>query len=133
MNSGEPMNSLRGCSIKPIDGKIQQDIMHWQSDYSIVSRKSPNRDGEKGIAVMQREIRDTPARHRTGQQMTTKLVSLTLRAKGNPKGKFISLSHILTEDFLKGCFWDLKRDKASGIRGYIRHCIPCRRIRGIHY
>lgn len=26
-------------------------------------------------------------------------------------------THLLTEDFLKGCFWELKRDKASGIDG----------------
>ena len=111
------MNSLRECSIKPIKGKTPQDITHWQSDYPIVSKKSLNGDGEKGIAVMRRDTKDTSARHRTGQQMTTKLVSLTLRARGNPKSKFISLSHILREDFLKGCFWELKRDKASGIDG----------------
>ena len=65
MNSGEPMYSLRECSIKPIDGKIRQDIVHWQSDYSVVSRKSRNGDGEKGIAVMRWGIRDTFARQRT--------------------------------------------------------------------
>ena|GEM_PF-6799023 len=74
-------------------------------------------DGEKGIAVMQREARDTSARLRTGERMTTKLASLTLRARENPKSKFISLAHLLTEDFLKECFWELKRDKASGIDG----------------
>jgi hypothetical protein len=73
------MNSLRECSIKSMNDKILQDIPHWQSDYSIVSKKSLNRDGEKGIAVMQRDTKDTSARHRTGQQMTTKPVSLTLR------------------------------------------------------
>ncbi len=52
MNSGEPMYFLRECSIKPINGKIPQDIMHWQSDYSIVSMKSCNGDREKGVAVM---------------------------------------------------------------------------------
>lgn len=117
MNSGEPMYSLRECGIKPIDGKIRQDIIHWQSDYSIVSKKSVKADGEKGIAVMRRDVRDTSARLRTGEQMATKLASLTLRARGNPKGKFISVAHLLTEDFLKGCFWELKRDKASGIDG----------------
>jgi group II intron reverse transcriptase/maturase len=117
MNSGEPMYSLKECSIKPINGKIQQDIIHWQSDYSVVSKKSPNRDREKGIAVMRRDIRETSARHRTGERMTTKLMSLTLRAKEDSKCKFISLAHILTEDFLKGCFGELKRDKASGIDG----------------
>jgi hypothetical protein len=49
------MNSQRECSIKPINGKIQQDIMHWQSDYSVLSKKSLNGDGEKGIAVMRRD------------------------------------------------------------------------------
>ena len=117
MNLGEPMYSLRECGIKPIDGKMRQDIIHWQSDYPIVSRKSVKADGEKGIAVMQRDARDTSARLRTGEQMTTKLASLTLRARGNPKGKFTSLAHLLTEDFLVECFWELKRDKASGIDG----------------
>lgn len=117
MNSGEPMYSLRECGIKPINGKIQQVPIHWQSDYSIVSRKSRNGDGEKGIAVMRRETRDTSARRRTGEQMRTKLVSLTLRARENPRCKFISLAHLLTEDFLEGCFWELKRDKATGIDG----------------
>ena len=49
--------------------------------------------------------------------MRTKLMSLTLRARRSPKGKFTSLAHLLTEDFLKGCYWELKRDKASGIDG----------------
>ena len=117
MNSGEPMYSHKECGIKPIDGKTRQGIIQWQSDYSIVSEKSRNGDGEKGIAVMRREERDTPARHRTGEQMTTKLTSLTLRAKREAKCKFVSLTHLLTEDFLKGCFSELKRDKASGIDG----------------
>jgi len=109
------MCSRRESGIKPMNGKMQQDITHWQSDCSIVSKKSRNGDGEKGAAVMQRDTRDTSAGRRTGGQMGTKLMSLTLRAKGNPKCKFISLAHLLTEDFLKGCFRELKRDKATGI------------------
>jgi len=49
--------------------------------------------------------------------MTTGLASLTLRAREDPKSKFISLAHLLTEDFLRECFWELKRDKASGVDG----------------
>lgn len=49
--------------------------------------------------------------------MVTKLESLTLRAREDPKCKFTSLAHLLSEDFLKECFWELKRDKASGIDG----------------
>ena len=49
--------------------------------------------------------------------MITKLAFLTQRARGNPKYKFMTLAYLLTEDFLKACFWELKRDKASGIDG----------------
>ena len=49
--------------------------------------------------------------------MSTKLASITQRAKGNPKCKFTSLTHILTEDFLMECYMELKRDKAPGIDG----------------
>ena len=117
MNSGEPIYAQRECGIKPIDGKIRQDIIYWQSDYSIVSVKSRNGDGEKGIATIQGEARDTSAGHRTGQQLRTKLAFLTMRAKENPKCKFISLAHMMTEDFLKGSFRELKREKAAGIDG----------------
>jgi RNA-directed DNA polymerase len=55
--------------------------------------------------------------HRTGGQVVTKLESLTLRAREDPKCKFTSLAHLLSEEFLKECFWELKRDKASGIDG----------------
>ena len=57
------MHSLRECRDKPIDGKERQDIMHGPSDYFIVSRKSVKADGEKGVAVMRRESRETSARH----------------------------------------------------------------------
>jgi len=74
-------------------------------------------DGEKGIARMRWDTRETSARRRTGDQMRTKLVSLTLRAKGNPRLRFISLAHLLNEDFLVECFRELKKDKSPGIDG----------------
>jgi RNA-directed DNA polymerase len=57
--------------------------------------------------------------------MTTKLVSKTqkaiqvmaLKAKEDPKCKFTSLVHLLTEDFLEECFSELKRGKSPGIDG----------------
>jgi len=49
--------------------------------------------------------------------MSTKLSLLTQRARENPKHKFSRLIDLLTEDFLKECFWKLKRDKASGVDG----------------
>ena len=53
------MYSLRECCNKPINGKERQDIIHWPSDYSIVSKKSVKADGGKGVAVMQRGSRET--------------------------------------------------------------------------
>jgi len=55
------MYSLRECCDKPIDGKDRQDIIHWPSDYLVVSEKSVKADGEKGVAVMQRGSRETSA------------------------------------------------------------------------
>ncbi len=49
--------------------------------------------------------------------MATKLTFLTWRARENPGSRFIALAHLLNEDFLKECFWELKRDKATGIDG----------------
>jgi len=66
---------------------------------------------------MRWDTKETSTRHRTGEQMRTKLMSLTQRARREPKCKFVSLAHLLTEDFLKGCYWELKRDKASGVDG----------------
>lgn len=50
-------------------------------------------------------------------RLATKLISLTQRARRGPKYKFISLAHLLNEDFLLGCFLELKRDKAPGVDG----------------
>jgi group II intron reverse transcriptase/maturase len=57
--------------------------------------------------------------------MITKLVSKTqkaiqviaLKAKEDSKCKFTSLAHLLTEDFLKECFRELKKGKSPGIDG----------------
>ena len=57
--------------------------------------------------------------------MTTKLTSKTqqamqtiaLKSREDPKCKFTSLIHLLTEDFLKECFRELKRNKSPGIDG----------------
>ena len=57
------MYSLSECGDKPIDGKERQDIIHWLSDYFIVSRKSVKADGEKGVAVMRRDTRETSTGH----------------------------------------------------------------------
>jgi len=99
-----------------MDGKRLQGIARRKSDYSIVSGKPRNGGGEKGVAGVRKEKRDTAAIHRDGVQLSTKLSSLTSRARGNPKYKFTSVSNLLmNEDFLRGCYWELKRDKSPGV------------------
>jgi RNA-directed DNA polymerase len=117
MNSGEPKYSHKECTSKPIDGKGAQGIIFWQSDYPIVSKRSLKDEGEKGIAVIQSDVKETRAGHRTGEWVRTKLASITLRSKEEKGFKFTSLSHLLSESFLKDCFQELKRDKATGIDG----------------
>ena len=79
--------------------------------------------GEKGLAEMRWEDRDTTSAYRGGLRLSTKLSSLTSKVRGNRKERFTSLMHLLTEDFLKDCFADLKRNKAAGadevtVKGY---------------
>lgn len=57
------MYSLRECCDKPMDGKERQEIIHWPSDYLIVSEKSVKADGEKGVAVMRGVLGETSAGH----------------------------------------------------------------------
>ena len=64
---------------------------------------------------MRGDIKDTSATHRGGVQMSTKFMSLTLKGTGKPKYKYMSLTYMITEEYLQECFSELKRDKATGI------------------
>ena len=67
---------------------------------------------------MQRDEKETlAAQAEVEELMATKLSSITKRAERSPQEQFTSLAHLLNEEFLKGCFRELKRDKASGIDG----------------
>lgn len=98
------------------NGEVIQMTL-WQSDKSIVALKQSNVCGAKGLTGMRRGDRDTTSALRGGYRLSTKLSSLTLRARENPKCRFTSLVHLLTLDFLKWCFKELKKDRASGIDG----------------
>ena len=52
-----------------------------------------------------------------GRTVETKLALITERAKREPQCRFSSLAHFLNEDFLKGCYERLGRNRASGIDG----------------
>jgi RNA-directed DNA polymerase len=47
----------------------------------------------------------------------TKLALISERAQKDPKFHFTSLTQLLSEGFLKECYFDLGRDRASGIDG----------------
>jgi RNA-directed DNA polymerase len=104
------------CPIKPINGKIVQTTLR-ESDQFIVPEKQGNACRGKGLAGARWTGRDTPSIPRDGQEVSTKLWSITLRAREDPTCKFTSLAHLLTADFLKECFRELKKDKAPGIDG----------------
>ena len=91
------------CVNKPIDGKLMQKA-RWESDQSIVVRKQGNSCGAKGLAVTGRGDRDTSSTHRGGPRKSTKLSSLSVRAREKPRMRFTSLVHNLTVGFLGECF-----------------------------
>jgi group II intron reverse transcriptase/maturase len=50
-------------------------------------------------------------------QTLTKLALITQRTRKEPQLQFTSLAHLLDVDFLRGCYLELGRDRASGIDG----------------
>jgi RNA-directed DNA polymerase len=117
MNSGEPRYSQSGSMRQQVLKDEEPQKISRQSDYPVVSMKSTKVDGEKGIAGIRGDIGETSATPRGGEGMATKLMTLTMRAKENPKLRFTSLMHLLNEDFLLECLGQLKQDKAPGIDG----------------
>ena len=111
-----PCKNKRVCATKPINGEVGQKTL-WESDQSIVVEKQGNACGAKGLAVMDREARDTSSTHRGGPRKSTKLSSLSVRARGNPRERFTSVAHHLTVDFLRECFRELRKNRASGVDG----------------
>ena len=50
-----------------------------------------------------------------GKALSTELNRLSEIAKRDSKVKFSSLAHLLTEEFLKGCYRELNHQAAAGI------------------
>ncbi len=113
---GAPHGYSGVCVSKSGKDELRQKVL-WESDQSIVVRKQGNACGAKGLAVMDREARDTSSTHRGGLRKSTKLSSHSVRARGNPRERFTSVAHHLTVDFLRECFRELKKNRASGVDG----------------
>lgn len=117
MNSGEREYSQdKNMQQQALTSKELQTVF-TQSDQPVVSMKQVNTCREKGLARTQWERRDTSTIPRDGQWVSTKLISITQRARREPNCKFTTLIHLLTEGFLKDCFAELKKDSSAGIDG----------------
>ena len=66
---------------------------------------------------MAERCRDTPAGHRTGDLVRTKLHRIGRKARRDPGFRFTSLFHLMNKELLRGCFGQLRRDAAAGIDG----------------
>jgi RNA-directed DNA polymerase len=89
----------------------------WQSDQPVVSEKQGNSCGEKGLEKMREDTRETTAERGIGEPMSTKLESLTQRARKDSGYKFMTVMSLFTEEYLRECFGELKKGKAPGIDG----------------
>jgi group II intron reverse transcriptase/maturase len=58
---------------------------------------------------------ETPAEHRSGEPVETKLLRIASRAREEPKLKFVNLYHLMNEEMLLGCYGRLSENKAAGI------------------
>ena len=58
---------------------------------------------------------ETPAVHRSGEPVATKLLRIAEKARKEPGFKFTSLYHLLNEELLRECFKRLRKDAAAGI------------------
>lgn len=64
---------------------------------------------------MVEQSRETPAEHRSGEPVGTKLLRIAARARKEPKLKFINLYYLMKEELLVECFRRLSENKAAGI------------------
>src|SRR5438034_9142606 len=64
---------------------------------------------------MVEQSRETPAAHRSGEPVETKLLRIAAKARQERKLKFINLYYLMNEELLLKCFKRLSEDKAAGI------------------
>lgn len=59
--------------------------------------------------------RETPAEHRSGEPVETKLLRIAAKARKEPKLKFVNLYYLMKGELLLECFRRLSENKAAGI------------------
>ncbi len=98
------MYALLECPNKPINGKERQEIVHRQSDYPIVSQKQGNACGEKALAGIQLEEKDTTPILRNGEWLSTKLSSITIASQRKSRAKVHIIGTSTNRGFPNGMF-----------------------------
>lgn len=88
----------------------------WESDRLTVPSKQGNACGGKEPAVVPESEGKHSPHAEADRRVETRLGILTEKARANPKLRFTSLAHYLNEDFLRGCFEEMRRKKATGGR-----------------
>src|SRR5207253_3363477 len=64
---------------------------------------------------MVEQSRETPAAHRSGEAVATKLLRIGAKARQERKLKFVNLYYLMNEELLLLCFQRLSENKAAGI------------------
>ena len=64
---------------------------------------------------MVEQSRETPAAHRSGEPVATKLLRIEAKARQEHGLKFVNLYYLMNEELLLRCFKQLKENKAGGI------------------
>ena len=64
---------------------------------------------------MNEQSRETPAEHRSGEPVGTKLLRIAERARGDRGLRFVNLYYLMKEELLGECYERLKGNKAAGI------------------
>ena len=63
---------------------------------------------------MVEQSRETPAAHRSGEPVATKLLRIGAKARQERKLKFVNLYYLMNEKLLLQCFQRLSENKAAG-------------------
>jgi len=64
---------------------------------------------------MNERSEETPAEHRSGEPVETKLLRIAAKARKEPKLKFVNLYYLMNKEMLFECFRRLSENKAAGI------------------
>src|SRR5215469_1355534 len=64
---------------------------------------------------MVEQSKETPAGHRNGEPVGTKLLRIAAKARKERNLKFVNLYHLMNEELLLECFTRLSAGKAAGI------------------